>query len=86
MFSLLQMNIRSIPGHLHELEAQISNSHHELSIIAISETWLSDAIINTNQIEGHYLVLMRISIVKIDAEVEFLCLSDITRLTFLDGI
>ena len=53
MFSLLHMNIRSIPRHLHELEAYISNLHHEFSIIAISETWFSDATIDTYQMEGY---------------------------------
>ena len=53
IFPLLHLNIPSIPRHLHELEAYISHVHHEFSIIPVSETWLSDATIDTYQMEGH---------------------------------
>ena len=53
LFSLLHMNIRSIPRHMNELEAYLSNLCHNFSIVAITETWFTDLTVDTYSLQGY---------------------------------
>ena len=53
LFSLLHMNIRSIPRHVNELEAYLSNLCHNFSIVAITETWFTDLTVDTYSLQGY---------------------------------
>ena len=52
-FSLIHMNIRSAPSHLQEFESLLDSLNSDFSIIALSETWFSDATIDTYGILGY---------------------------------
>ena len=50
---LLHMNIRSIPMHMNELEAYLSNLCHNFSIVALTETWFSDVSVEAYSLQGY---------------------------------
>ena len=52
-FSLCQINIRSIPAHLSELDAFLFNLCHSFSVIAITESWLNDTNSTLYNIDGY---------------------------------
>ena len=41
-FSLLQLNIRSVPCHMSEFQAYLDSLQHKFSIIGLTETWLNE--------------------------------------------
>ena len=47
------MNMRSIPRHMNELEAYLSNLCHNFSIVAITETWFTDLTVDTYSLQGY---------------------------------
>ena len=53
LFSLLHMNIRSIPIHMNEVEAYLSNLCHNFSIVALTETWFSDVSVEAYSLQGY---------------------------------
>ena len=53
LFSSLHMNIRSIPRHMNELEAYLSNLCHNFSIVAITETWFTGVTVDTYSLQGY---------------------------------
>ena len=52
-FSMLHVNIRSIPKHFAELENYLINAHHEFTIIALTETWFNDITIDRYDLQGY---------------------------------
>ena len=52
-FSLLHMNIRSIPKNISKLENYLHLLNHEFSIIGITETWLKDSTKELYSLDGY---------------------------------
>ena len=52
-FSLLHLNIRSIPANFTSCLSYISNLNHNFSIIGLSETWLKQSNISAYGIDGY---------------------------------
>ena len=52
-FSLLYMNIRSAPSPSDEFQNYICNLNHNVSVISLSETWLSDITIDFYNMQGY---------------------------------
>jgi hypothetical protein len=52
-FSLIQLNIRSVPKNLSKFENYLSNINHCFSVIGISETWLNETNKHCYPISGY---------------------------------
>ena len=52
-FSLLHLNIRSVPANFTSFLSYISNLNHNFSIIGLSETWLKQSNISAYGIDGY---------------------------------
>ena len=52
-FSVLHVNIRSAPKNLTNYMAYISNLKHNITVIAMSETWLKDMNVDIYSIDGY---------------------------------
>ena len=52
-FSIMHVNIRSIPANFNNFLSYMSNIDHSFSVIGFSETWLTPANIDANSIVGY---------------------------------
>ena len=55
-FSVMHLNIRSVPKHLKELKSYLSTLGIQFSVIGLSETWITDATRGLYHIEGYELI------------------------------
>ena len=55
-FSLLHVNIRSVPKNLNSLTNYLETLKHKFSIIGLSETWLKDHNVDRHQIDAYTAV------------------------------
>jgi len=53
-FSLIHLNIRSLPKHLGHLETYLQNATHNFSVIGLSETWLNDMNVDLYKVDGYH--------------------------------
>lgn len=52
-FSLMHMNIRSVPKHIDEFLLYLTNLNHNFSVIGLTETWLSDTNVDLGNLDGY---------------------------------
>ena len=53
-FSVIHMNIRSLPRHLHEFEAYLHCLEFDFTVIALSETWFTDSTAEMYGLTGYH--------------------------------
>ena len=55
-FSIMHLNIRSIPRHLNEFTLFLETIKFSFSVIGISETWFNESTVDVYNIDGYQSV------------------------------
>ena len=61
LFSVFQLNVRSIPKNLKALEMYMNNLDVCFTVVCVTETWLNNANVNTYELPG-YLHILNLSL------------------------